>query len=423
MTTIPASAETRQGATPEPGVRSEAPPWASGIVTGIETAVLSAGLVFAFVFAATAAAPSADGSVSADWSGAWEVGTSFWLLAHGVPATAGGVTISLVPLGLTIVIGVIAASVAKRVAVPARSSVVWAALTYGAIAAIVSASTHGGAGPGWTAGIVGGAVTGVGTSLGLSRVHGFRFLGGFRLPEAVSKGVRLGAGLGAACLAVGAIQAIGWLMAGADQIAGVVDELSPDPAGGVTLAVGETAYLPTLSIWGLSWLSGAGFNFGSGTQYSPGGVESGPLPHVPLLAALPDEAWGWPFAGVVILVGLGALVGQAVRPWLPRGWAGGTTQAVAVVVVGFLIAGAAALASGSAGGESLADVGPDPVAMGWRTAVWIGVGLAVALVGQRAIDGVRVRMSRPRKREVPNSRAAPGRPPRTPENTDPLRLW
>ena len=422
MTTAPASTNTRLSA-PEGFARSPAPPWASGVVTAVETAVLSAGLVFAFVFAATAAAPSADGSISADWSGAWDVGTSIWLLSHGVSASVGDVTITLVPLGLTLVTGIIAASVARRVAVPTHASVAWAALAYGLIAAIVSSSAHGGAASGWKAGIVGGVVVGTGASLGLARAHGFRFFSRLRLPDAIRAGMRLGAGLSALCLVAGAVQAVVWLATGAGRVTGVVEDLSPDLAGGLALAAGETAYVPTLSVWGLSWLSGAGFRVGAGSQYAPGEVLPGPVPSVPLIASLPGEAWAWPWVGLAVLIGLGALARMIVGRGLPRGRDGVVALAVATILSGLVAAGAAVLARGAAGGGVLAEVGPDPMAVGWRVALPIGVGLAAGSVACRLTAGLRARAPRAKTSENPTPSADRGAPPRTDESTDPLRLW
>ncbi len=422
MTTAPQSTDSREG-TSGGVARSTAPPWASGVVTAVETAVLSAGLVFAFVFAATASAPSADGSISADWSGAWDVGTSIWLLAHGVSASVGDVTITLVPLGLTLVVGIIAASVARRVAVPTHASVAWAALAYGLIVAIVASSAHGGVASGWTAGIVGGLVTGMGASLGLARAHGFRFFAGVRLPEGIRAGIRLGTGLSALCVVAGAAQAVLWLVTGAGRVTGVVEDLSPDLAGGLSLAAGETAYLPTLSVWGLSWLSGAGFSFGTGSQYAPGEVVPGPVPSVPLVASLPGESWGWSWVGFVVLIGLGALGRVASRRWVMPGRDGVTAQALAVVVVGVLASGAAILTRGAAGGGVLVDVGPDPTAVGWRVALFVGIGLATASAACGMTARLRARARRAKTREPPVPSTVRGAPPRTDESTDPLRLW
>lgn len=405
--------------------RPAAPPWASGVVTGVETAVLSAGLVYAFAFAAVASAPSIDGSISVDWAGAWDVGTSVWLLAHGVPATAGTVTITLIPLGLTLAVGVIAASVARRVAVPAHASVACAALTYGAIAAVVAASDHDGAGTVWKAGIVGGVVTGMGVSLGLLRVHGFRFFDMLRFPGALGLGLRLGVGAWATCLALGVALAIAWQLLAVEEMTGVAQRLAPDLAGGLTLAAGETAYVPTLAVWALAWASGQGFALGSGSHYSPGEVVVGPVPEIPLLAALPTGFGGALVLAPLALVAVGVMVRVVARRWIPAGRAGYAPQAFAVVVVGGLTWGVMRIASGSAGGGVLAETGPRVLPASLVVAGLVGVGLLLASGGLAMGRGrAATSPSRSARRERPQSRqAAPAPSPRTPESTDPLRLW
>ncbi|MBN2176949.1 MAG: hypothetical protein JW722_04750 [Demequinaceae bacterium] len=410
---------------PSPVSRSAAPPWASGIVTGVETAVLSAGLVYAFVFAVVASAPSVDGSIAADWSGAWDVGTSIWLLAHGVPATVGDVAVTLLPLGLMLAIGVIAASVARRVAVPAHASVLSAAFTYGVIAAIVSASDHGGAGSVWKAGIVGGLITGMGASFGLMRGHGFRFFEGVALPRIAGLGLRLGVGAWAMCLGAGTAVAVIWQASAADRMAGVVEGVAPDLAGGLALAAGETAYVPNLAVWGLSWLTGEGFQFGSGSRYSPGEVVAGPTPDVPLIASLPQGSGGLLVAAPLILVIVGMVSRAAARRWLPSSGTGYAAQAVAVGVVGSLTWGIVVLASGSAGGGALVEVGPTPLPVSLAVAGLVGAGFLLVSVGFEAARRVdsRSRSRGARRGAGRVGTTAPEPPPRIPPSNDPLRLW
>ncbi len=405
--------------------RSAAPPWASGIVTGVETAVLSAGLVFAFVFSAVASAPSVDGSISADWAGAWDVGTSVWLLAHGVPITAGGATITLIPLGLTLAVGVIAASVARRVAVPAHASVLCTALSYGVIVAIVAASEHGGASTVWKAGIIGGLVSGMGASFGLMRAHGFRFFRGLRVPSAVGLGLRLGVGAWAICLVAGAALAVVWQLLAVDRMTGAVHDLAPDLAGGLTLAAGETAYVPTLAVWALAWLSGVGFALGSGSHYAPGEVVPGPVPEIPLLASLPTGSGGFLVAAPLVLALGGVIVRIVARRSIPLGSKGFSAQAIAVLVTGGLTWSVVTLASGSAGGGVLAEAGPNPMLVSLAVSALVGVGLILASAGL-AVVLWRVPRSPTQtatKGKTPNPGVVHAPHPRTPESNDPLRLW
>ena len=410
---------------PRRATRSPAPPWASGVVTGMEAAVLSAGLVYAFAFAVAAAAPSIDGSISVDWTGAWDVGTAVWLLAHGVPATAGGVTVALVPLGLTWVAGAIAASVARRVAIPAHASVMCAALAYGAIVAVVAAHDGTPFGLAVRAGAVGAAVCGTGTTMGLSRAHGFRFWAGVRLPGAVGKGVRLGVAASAMCLAAGAAVAVAWQATAVSQTSAVAADLSPDLAGGLALAAGETAYVPTVSAWGLSWLSGLGFDVGTGTHYAPAGVTPGPVPEIPLFAALPAGSGGLLLGAPIVLVAIGGAARVRARRWLGTGGGQAVAILVAVAVVAAVSWLASLAASGSGGGGVLTHVGPPAGLVGLSVAGLVGAGMVLAAAGTAARAATEARASSrataQRSPGVPPS--SPSAPSRTPPNNDPLQLW
>ena len=405
--------------------QSAAPPWASGIVTGVETAVLSAGLVYAFVFSVVASAPSVDGSISADWAGAWDVGTSVWLLAHGVPITAGGTTITLIPLGLTLAVGIIAASVAGRVAVPAHASVLFAALSYGLIAAIVAASEHGGATTVWRAGIIGGLASGMGASFGLMRAHGFKFFRGLPLSSVVRRGIRVGVGAWATCLATGAALTVAWQVLAVDKTTEAVQSLAPDFAGGLTLAAGETAYVPTLAVWALAWLSGVGFALGSGSHYAPGEMIAGPVPEIPLLASLPEGSGGFLVAAPLVLVLGGVFVRIIARRSIPMGREGLSILAIAIAVTGGLTWSVVTIASGSAGGGVLSEVGPRAMPVSLAVSALVGGGMILASVGFAAVSRRSSRSASPTttKRRFLTPGGAPEPPPRTPESNDPLRLW
>ena len=58
------------------------------------------------------------------------------------------------------------------------------------------------------------------------------------------------------------------------------------------------AILPNVVLLASTYLLGPGFAVGSGTVVSPAEVSLGPVPSVPVLAALPDDGWapGWTIA-------------------------------------------------------------------------------------------------------------------------------
>jgi hypothetical protein len=53
------------------------------------------------------------------------------------------------------------------------------------------------------------------------------------------------------------------------------------------LTIGQLAILPNLIVFGAGWISGAGFMIGSGSLVSPLASQLGPLPALPIFAALP----------------------------------------------------------------------------------------------------------------------------------------
>ncbi|WP_194949205.1 DUF6350 family protein [Actinomyces trachealis] len=88
--------------------------------------------------------------------------------------------------------------------------------------------------------------------------------------------------------------------------------------GGAAAAVGlvllQLGWLPTLVVWALSWLTGAGFAVGNGTRFAPGQVVAGPVPSLPLLGALPAGDLG----GAAPWVPLVPVLLAAACAWLRR---------------------------------------------------------------------------------------------------------
>ncbi len=405
--------------------RRPAPPWASGVVTGLESVVFSAGLVLALAFATVSSTPAADGSVSADWVGAWDVATVVWLLAHGVPATSGDVTVTLLPLGILVVAGVISASVATRLAVAARSSVVFAGIAYGVVVGVVAHAEGAGTGIDLRTGVVGALVCGTGASMGLKRARGFRFWAGRRMPDIARSGLRLGIGSCALSLAAGAATVVVWHVTHWAAISQSARHLDPDLAGGLSLAVGETAYVPTMSTWGLSYLSGRGFTVGSGSHYSPVEVVSGPIPGLPLLEALPSTAGGMLVALPLLLVAVGVLVRVLARRWLPSGRRGFESQVIGVAILAALVWGAVALASGSIGAGVLSEVGAQPIAVALSVAGLVAGGMFGASVIAAALrrPGLRVEPPGGDSTTPPTRPTSPRQQPRTRGNSEQLPLW
>lgn len=373
-----------------------APRWVAGVLSALQAAVLSI-LVLALPAVAAYVATSADPSNSGvGWFRSVGVGSSLWLLGHGVPAQVGAVTVSLVPLGVTILAVFVCYASARR-----SGLVTWSA--YGAgvgtytLVTVLVALLDGVSDAGLARAAVGGAlVSAVGLGAGLlarpeaPTLRALTRPGWTRCPAPLRTGAAGGVLATAALVALAAAVATLWVVAGRATIGDVVRGLGLDAVGGVVMAIAELAYLPNLVVWALAWLSGAGFAVGSGTHFAPDGVIGGPLPAVPMLGALPAPDVVGPATSVVplVLVLVGALVGWYVHRRLvtQRWWEAMSACATAAVTTGVVVALLVTVASGGVGPDRLADVGAQGGIVGLLAAAGVLVGsLLVALPGDRPL--------------------------------------
>ncbi|MBE1874769.1 DUF6350 family protein [Myceligenerans pegani] len=370
----------------------------SGLLAAVQAAGLSLAMIVlpalvAYLAAAASGAgpaPGADGEGGQNWRTPVEVASGIWLLGHGVPVTASGATLTLVPLGLT-VLALFSCYVTARHAARAtpRTWVVatgcYAAGTTAVAVAVPSVTA-------WSvlaAPVAGALVGGLGFGLGTLARGGAptpaelgdrlnRLVRGW-CPPTLRLGARAGLvamGLltGAAAVLVGV-----WAVAGRATSSDIIRALDPGWAGGIVLAVAQLALLPDLVLWAMAWLGGPGFAVGTGTGFTPFGADSGPLPAVPLLAALPGQDWtgGFGWAAPLVVVACGAAAGwfawRRLEPGLLR-WSD-----VALVLgglagtAGLLVGVLQAAASGAVGAERLSDVGATP----WFVALLIAGELLV----------------------------------------------
>jgi len=354
------------------------PGWVGGAMAGLQSVLVSMGAVVAVALAVAAASPPADGSAGVDWESAAVVGVRVWLLAHAVAAGTATASVSLVPLGLTVIFGSLAAGLARRFAIPTTGSWLAFTATYTAgVVAVASASDSAATAPNAVtrAAVVGVLVAGGGAGAGLRRAGWLRGSGMRRLPAALSGGWRLGAATALGIWAAGALAFCVWAVSGWSDIARVGATLDADPVGTLALGLGEAAYAPTMAVWGAAWLAGPGFAVGAGTEYSPGHLTTGPLPSVPILGALPHASGGLLVLAPLVIVAIAVAARLLAGRWTPRPGIG--TQVVGVIVVAALVGAGAVASRGSLGGGSLASVGPSPV----ETALWVGFLVALGLAG------------------------------------------
>lgn len=358
----------------------------------------------------------------ATWSQTVRFTASLWLLGHHVGLSVDGGHVGLVPLGL---LGIPLAACwfagrrlarqldprADRIAAgatraapkaPPRWVLVAFAVTYAAIAWLVSllAAMPGLAPVTWQAPLGPFVISLAGVVLGAAA---YRYSGARRgartlsrrAPLAVRSWLRpaLGAtvtwlGSGAACVAVlVATQGQGVLALHRALDAGIV--------GGVILTAGELVLLPNLAVWAGAVMAGPGIAVGSGTSVTLVTSTLGPLPAVPVLAALPAPGRlplvALALLAVPVLAGVvaGALiVRRPPEPALLRlRHVGGTA---------LVCAGAATvlawLSGGPAGPGRLGEVGPDPLLTGAAFGLEIALGAVLVVAAATAVPTLATRV-------------------------------
>ncbi len=157
---------------------------------------------------------------------------------------------------------------------------------------------------------------------------------------------------------------LGWV-----EVLRLYQALSLSFLGGLMVTVGQLAILPNLIIYGFAWITGAGFSIGAGSFVSPIASQLGPLPALPMFAALPTGGIdrGIVFSAIVVV---GAIVATllARKSTERMRWEFATSFSAAAVLAVFsaLIASVLAfalglLASGSLGPGRFVEVGVNPL--------------------------------------------------------------
>jgi hypothetical protein len=269
-------------------------------------------LAAAAVLATLTAASGADSSVA--WAA--RMGAMGWLAAHHVPLTIDGASLGVLPLLPTLLVGALVARGAARSAARSRlhqpEDAGWVAGAiagthgvFGAVLALVAAPVTVTADPALAA-VTCALVAGAAAVVGLARPCGLLPAALRQAPEWVRPGVYAGLWGLAVLLAAGLITVLIALVVSAFD----VSQLSGSDAGSAFgLIVLSLAYLPNAAIAGLSWLAGPGFSIGA-LSISPFAVHAGPVPAVPLLAALPQgPARPWWIMSLVVPLLVGMAVG------------------------------------------------------------------------------------------------------------------
>jgi uncharacterized protein DUF6350 len=191
------------------------------------------------------------------------------------------------------------------------------------------------------------------------------------------------AGALAVLIAAGALLAGASLAVHLARFRAVDTGLAPGPVGAGLLLLGQLGYVPNAIAWGISFTLGPGFSFGTGTVIAPTGSALGPIPSLPMLAALPSgvhSAVPAPLSVAVLVVpylagAVGGLLMTATAPTLEL-QAAPLWGAVCGALTGFMLAVAAAFAGGPLGDGRLTAVGPSAWQVGLVASLEVGVAAA-----------------------------------------------
>jgi hypothetical protein len=398
------------------------PLWLQGAIETAQAAVISALVVIAPFVAVWATA----GFQNSAFDSLARLAGQAWLLIHGVPleladagsgaaGSGGSGMLTLVPLGLTLIPFLLAWRAGRRLARASYTDQLWQALlgsfvvyaAFGAATGFVCRTADVVINL-WYAMLVPLIPYALGMVIGARREAGSwsrligvdavawishtsqhsRWAGSYLASAAKAGFVALASALALACVLLAVDLLIHW-----NLVVAVYEALDAGALGGAALTIAQLGYLPNLAVFALAWASGSGFAMGVGSQVGPLGTATGPLPSIPVLAAIPAGSLEYGFVALVVPVLAGLLAGwwflregeNHFDEWLSikvhARWFTATVSTLALGVLvgaaaGLMSAGLAWLAGGSAGLGRLTDIGPDPL---W-TAGWVAAEMGIGVV-------------------------------------------
>ncbi|WP_092666853.1 cell division protein PerM [Agrococcus carbonis] len=348
----------------------------------------------------------------------WRIAADAWLLGHGVdlgitPGREAVIAVGAEQVGQSFVVTLGAWGIGlltlwlhwrsgRRLAslpiLDASIAAVLGAAATGAVGLVAGMSAqHATAAPNLVqSALLPAAVALVGMGAALLAAHGHDWLAaaarGLTLEaqwlRTIRAALRTGLGATAGVLGVGALLVgVGLLLRFTDGLL-LLESLGVTHVGVVVVFLVQLALAPVAIVWGASWAIGPGFMVGAGSSVSPLGTDLGPVPALPLLAAIDPGAEPWMSVVVALPVLAAVVVGAFARqstlagtPERPVHWWELVVAALGgAVLAGALLGLAAMLSTGAAGPGRLGETGPDAVLVAAWGALEIGVGLLLGML-------------------------------------------
>lgn len=330
------------------------------------------------------------------WVQALGVAGAGWFLGHGMPVSVGSTSISIAPLGLTLLVLWMTTRSVRRLlddSEAAARGTTWPrqlgrhllpgyAVGYAAVALLAWLLTLAGPVRPNLLAVLGALWVPAASVLWcLLRRHGAGdeapLVGTVldRVPRWVARSLGPGVRGAVVLVLLGGLLVVAAVLLKLSTVTGLHAALGAGVVGGAVLVLGQLLVVPNLALWAVSWCAGPGFVVADGSTMTLHGGEPGLLPLVPVLGALPSGGRlpGWLVLVLLVPVAVGVLVSHLALRDLARlsSWrTKAVTSATACLVAAVLVGLAASLGSGSAGVDRLRQMGPTP---------WL---LTLALLGE-----------------------------------------
>jgi hypothetical protein len=309
-----------------------------------------------------------------------------WLAAHQVPIAISGLELGMLPLLPTIALMVTTARAAAGAAVRLRLSgpakagqaVGAIALAHGVCGLVIAlAVSHDDASVDPLAALYYPAlIAGLAAAIGVTGPCGLWDVLAERADAVALHGVRAGLVAVVLLLAAGGALLTFGLLTSVPTARELFAAGAPGFGSGLGMLLLSVGYVPNAVVASVGFLAGPGFSMGIVTV-APLSFSGGPVPGLPLLAALPEEPAAWWPVLCLLPAGIGVLVGRRLRHVAEDPLA----RVRAAAVAGGVVALVFVVLAGSAGGR--VGMGPfDPVslraaAVSVALVAWIGIPAAI----------------------------------------------